>query len=80
MSWYDSINIVLGALFLGVVAHELFHFAVISEVSSIIFRFGSPDIVAVCCLSGTELAMENIAYLLQGIVTLGWIIIGVKYE
>lgn len=78
--YFYSSNLVLGALLFGLIVHELFHVLTISQVSSITLRFGSLNFIGVCCLKGTEQALENMAYLLQGLATIGWIIVGVKLE
>ena len=64
-------------------AHELVHIFTINEASSITLWFGSPDkFITVCCVGAEELAKqgitvrESIAYVIQGIVTVAWFVIG----
>lgn len=75
---YSTITLVFGAVFVGAIAHELFHVIAIQNASAITFRWGSPKLISVCCLSEQESAMENVAYFIQALVTLAWIVIGTK--
>jgi|SRR3989344_1029877 len=70
------VSVVLAAILLGFIAHEFFHILTIANVSSITIRFGSTGSpFSVCCLEANENSMEEIAYLLQLIITVGWIIL-----
>lgn len=83
MTYFYSTNLVFGGVALGIIAHELFHILTMSQVSTITYRFGTllmpnQNFISVCCLIGMETAMENIAYLVQGLVTATWILVGVR--
>ena len=80
MKIFEGINllaftsVLLAAVMLGFIAHELVHLALISDISSIVITFGSSKSpLGICCLSEGELAMEELAYLAQFIVTLSWV-------
>ena len=66
----------VAGVLLGFVAHELFHILTISSLSSFTVYFGGgKNAVSTCCLSEGESAMEEIAYFIQTVATIGWIII-----
>ena len=68
------VSVALAAVLLGFVAHEVFHLLAISEVSSLTVHFGdAKSALSTCCLSEGESALEEIAYFIQFVVTLGWI-------
>ncbi len=70
------VSVVLAAILLGFIVHEFFHIFTIADVSSITIRFGSTvSPFGVCCLGENESAMEELAYLLQLITAIGWIIL-----
>ena len=70
------ISVILAAILLGFIVHEFFHIVTIESVSSVTIRFGSTSSpLSICCLEENESAMEELAYLLQLITTIGWIII-----
>ena len=70
------ISVLLAGLLLGFIAHELFHFLTIANVSSITINFGNTKAaLSTCCLSADENAMEEFAYTVQFIVTIGWVIL-----
>lgn len=72
-------SVLFAAILLGFLAHELTHIFLISNVSSITLYFGAQEnLISVCCLSGTEQAYEELAYAIQAIVTVGWVIINSK--
>ena len=69
-------SVLFAAILLGFLAHELIHLILISDVSSITLYFGAQEnLISVCCLTGSEQAYEELAYAVQAIVTVGWIII-----
>ena len=70
------VSVVLSAILLGFIVHEFFHLLTIVNVSSFTIRFGSTSSpISVCCLDKNEIPMEELAYLLQLMATIGWIII-----
>jgi len=70
------VSVLLAAILIGFIVHELVHMLLISNVSSITLRFGQPVAsVSICCLSPRESAYEELAYTIQFIVTLLWIIV-----
>lgn len=72
-------SVLFAAILLGFLAHELIHIILISNVSRITLYFGAQEnLISVCCLSGTEQAYEELAYAVQAIVTVGWVIINSK--
>lgn len=72
-------SVMLAAIFLGFITHELFHLLVISNPSSLTIWFGKVShSVTVCCLDPMESAFEEIAYLVQLIVTFVWVVINHK--
>ena len=70
------VSVILAAILLGFIVHEFFHIVTIESVSSVTIRFGSTSSpLSICCLEENESAMEELAYLLQLITTIGWIIL-----
>ena len=73
------ISVMLAGILLGFIAHELFHILTIDSISSLTVYFGGgKNTVAICCLSEGESAMEEIAYFIQAVVTIGWIILNTR--
>ena len=70
------VSVILAAILLGFIVHEIFHIIAIPDVSSVTIRFGSSiSPFSICCLGENENPMEELAYLLQLITTLVWIVI-----
>jgi len=69
-------SVMFAAILIGFVVHEFVHLFLISNPSSITLWFGQVQhSVTVCCLSPTEYAFEELAYLVQFIATVLWIAI-----
>ena len=78
---FDEINlqgfvsVMLAALLLGFTAHEIVHVVLISNPSKITIHFGSEEFaLTTCCLEKGEMAYEEIAYGIQFLTTIAWII------
>ncbi|HZX19983.1 MAG TPA: hypothetical protein VFF13_03140 [archaeon] len=70
------ISVLLAAVLLGFIVHELVHVALIKKATTITLHFGeSQNLISVCCLGPLESANEEIAYFIQFVVTIGWIIV-----
>lgn len=71
-------NILLAAIVIGAIAHELVHFALMSNPTSISIHFGEAEkLISICCLQEGEYAFEEIAYTIQFVATLLWIAVSI---
>ena len=70
------VSVLFAGILFGFIAHEIVHMLLISNLSSITIRFGQPIAsVSVCCLSPGESAYEELAYTIQFVVTIVWVIL-----
>ncbi len=69
------ICVAFSGLMVGGIIHELVHVVLISHPTQFRVHFGDPSaILSTCCLLPGEYAYEEVAYLLQSLVTAGWIL------
>ncbi len=69
-------SVMLAGMLLGFISHELVHLFLISNPTSITIWFGSSvNAITVCCLNEMENAFEEVAYFVQIVVTILWIIV-----
>ncbi|VVB98896.1 Uncharacterised protein [uncultured archaeon] len=68
-------SVMFAGILLGFIAHELVHILLIPEVTSITIRFGGSTVpVSVCCLNEGQKPLEEIAFFVQFLLTIVWIV------
>jgi hypothetical protein len=74
------INVVISGIAVGGIIHEFVHVLLLQHATQLRLHFGDPTaIFSTCCLLPGELANEEIAYAVQFLITIGWIIYFEKF-
>lgn len=69
------VNVAISGVAVGGIMHEIVHVLLLSHATQLRLHFGDPyAIFSTCCLLPGELANEEIAYAVQFLVTIGWVI------
>ena len=69
------VNVAISGVAVGGIIHEIVHILLLSHPTQLRLHFGDPyAIFSTCCLLPGELANEEIAYAVQFLVTIAWVI------
>ena len=69
------LNVAISSVAVGGIVHEIVHVFLLNHPTQLRLHFGDPTaIFSTCCLVAGELANEEIAYAVQFLVTIGWMI------
>lgn len=69
------VNVAIAGVAVGGIMHEIVHVLLLNHATQLRLHFGDPyAIFSTCCLLPGELANEEIAYAVQFLVTIGWVI------
>ncbi len=69
------VNVAVAGVAVGGIMHEIVHVLLLNHPTQLRLHFGDPyAIFSTCCLLPGELANEEIAYAVQFLVTIGWVI------